>query len=218
MHPAARAHALHSETRNPDSQAEPRATLNADDLTGSLGRFSKLTPAAIEALAGLHTARTFQKDEWLLRGGDTAKMLFFITRGLVREFYTDAAGAEHTRTFLREGSFTGSLVDLISHRPSITWIQALEPTDTLAIVYSDFARLCDEHPSLQRAARRFAEDLYVRKITREYQLLALSARERYELWIQDWRAIDSRVRRRDLASYLGMRPEYLSRLRSNRAD
>ena len=136
----------------------------------------------------------------------------------MRELYIDAVGAEHTRTFLREGSFTGSLVDLISNKPAITWIQALEPTDTLGMVYSDFARLCDEHPSLQRAARRFAEDLYVRKVTREYQLLALSARQRYQLWIQDWRAIDSRVRRRDLASYLGMRPEYLSRLRSNRAD
>ncbi len=141
---------------------------------------------------------------------------FFITRGLVRELYIDAAGAEHTRTFLAEGFFTGSLVDLISRSPAITWIQALEPTETLAFAYADFIELCDEHASLQRAARRFIEDLYVRKVSREYQLQALSARERYKLWIQDWSAIDSRVRQRDLASYLGIRPEYLSRLRSIR--
>jgi CRP-like cAMP-binding protein len=216
MHPAARAHVLHSGTANSESDGG-RRTLDANDLTRSLSRFGELAPAAIAALPSVLTPRKFQRDKWLLRGGDRAQFLFFIRRGLVRELYIDAAGAEHTRTFLREGSFTGSLVDLISGRPAITWIQALEPTLTLAVLYSDFTRLCDEHPSLQRAARRFVEDLYVRKVSREYQLQALSARERYNLWIQDWRSIDSRVRRRDLASYLGMRPEYLSRLRASRA-
>ena len=215
MHPAARAHVSHSETRNRERHGEPR-TLDADDLARSLLGFGEVAAAAIAALAALLTARAFQKDDWLLRGGERAQFLFFITRGLVREFYIDAAGAEHTRTFLKEGSFTGSLVDLISGRPAITWIQALEPVETLAFAYSDFTQLSDQHPSLQRTARRFVEDLYVRKVSREYQLQALSARERYELWIQDWGAIDSRIRRRDLASYLGMTPEYLSRLRASR--
>ena len=164
------------------------------------------------------TPRTFRKGEWLLRGGDRAQLLFFITQGLVRELYIDSAGTEHTRVFLAEGHFTGSLLDLISRNPAITWIQALEPTATLAFPYSRFTKLCDEHASLQRAARRFVEDLYVRKVSREYQLQALSARQRYKLWIQDWSEIDSRVRRRDLASYLSMRPEYLSRLRATGGD
>ena len=212
MHPAARAHVSHSGTGND----RERKILDAQDVKRSLSRFSEVSPVALDALVRLLTPRTFQKDSWLLRGGDQAQFLFFITRGLVRELYLDAAGTEHTRTFLTEGSFTGSLVDLISLRPAFTWIQALEPTETLAIAYSDFTQLCDEHPSLQRAARLFVEDLYVRKVSREYQLQAMSARDRYKLWIQDWSAIDSRVRRRDLASYLGMRPEYLSRLRASR--
>src|SRR6516162_11776894 len=107
MHPAARVHASHSEIRNCEPHAEPKTTLDAGDLTRSILKFSEVTPAAIAALAGLLTPRTFQKDEWVLRGGDTAKFLFFITRGLVRELYVDSAGKEHTRTFLGEGSFTG---------------------------------------------------------------------------------------------------------------
>jgi CRP-like cAMP-binding protein len=217
MHPAARAHALHSEARNSESRRESEAPGAGDATRGFLG-FSEVAPAAVAALSNLLTSRAFQENEWLLRGGDRAQFLFFITRGLVRELYVDAAGSEHTRTFLGEGSFTGSLVDLISRRPAITWIQALEPTETLAFDYGEFTGLCEEHPSLQRAARRLVEDVYVRKVSREYQLQALSARERYKLWIQDWSEIDSRVRRRDLASYLGMRPEYLSRLRARRGN
>jgi hypothetical protein len=53
--------------------------------------------------------------------------------------YIDAASAEHTRTFLPEGSVTTSLVDLISGKRAFTWIQALEPTpETLAFTYADF--------------------------------------------------------------------------------
>jgi CRP-like cAMP-binding protein len=209
--------AADQESRNRGRPCESRPR-DIDRLVAVIRRFSEVSPSAVAALTGLVSRRVFPKDEWLLRGGDRAQLSYFITRGLVRELYIDAEGAEHTRTFLAEGSFTGSLVDLISQKPAITWIQALEHTETLAFSHSDFTKLCDEHPSLQRVARCFVESVYVRKINREYQLLALSARQRYEIWLQEGSAIDSRVRRRDLASYLGIRPEHLSRLRSNHGD
>jgi CRP-like cAMP-binding protein len=116
MHPAARAHVLHSQSRGHGSKRESR-TLDVGDFKRAILSFGEVAPTAIAALSKLLTTRTFRKDEWLLRGGDRAQFLFFITRGLVRELYVDGAGVEHTRTFLREGSFTGSLVDLISENP-----------------------------------------------------------------------------------------------------
>jgi CRP-like cAMP-binding protein len=217
MHPADVAYELLVKADGSDA-VDTRRLLDTGDLIRSFSKFSELSAPAADAVSALVTPRTFAKDEWLLRGGDRAQWSFFITRGLVRELYIDAAGAEHVRTFIAEGGLTGSLVDLISQRPAITWIQALEPTHTLAFAYSDLARLCDEHPSLQRAARRFAENLYVRKVIREYELQALPARQRYKIWKREWRAIDLRVRRRDLASFLGVTPEHLSRLRANRGD
>ena len=188
--------------------------LGTHDLFHRLTAIGPLTPGATTAFEAILVPKSFRKGDWLLRGGDRAKLCFFVARGLVRELYVGSEGREHTRAFLAEGGFTGSLVDLISRQPAITWIQALEPTETLAFSYGAFTQLCGEYPCLQFVARRFVEDLYVRKVTREHELLAMSARQRYQRWSLDGSVLDGRVRRRHLASYLGVTPEHLSRLSS----
>jgi len=199
-----------------DAHASPYPTSAVRDLMTVLAGLGEIEPAASGEFIALLSPRRFEKDEWLLRGGERTRLCYFIARGLVRELYVDAAGAEHTRSFLPEGFFTGSLVDLLSGAPAITWIQALEPTETLAFPYADYNEPCNRYPSLDRVGRRFAEALYVRKVMREYQLLALSAQERYQAWMEGSSTIDARVRRRDVASYLGVTAEHLSRLRARR--
>jgi len=157
--------------------------------------------------------RRFAAGEWLLRAGDEAKLGFFIVRGLVRELYLGDDGAEHTRHFAREGEFTGSLLDLISGRPAVTCIEALEEVETLAFRYRDFEALCDRSTDALRLGWRHAEALYVRKAKREYEMLALPAKERHALWLRENGDLDARISRRHLASYLGITPEHLSRLR-----
>jgi CRP-like cAMP-binding protein len=172
-------------------------TLGIDDAFKELNRLGPLSPAAAAAFKEIVATRIFDAGEWLLRAGARAELAFFITNGLVREFYIGPDGEEHTRVFMPERTFTGSLVDLLSGEPSITWIQAIERTESLAFRYNDFNQLCREHPTLQLVARRFAEELYVRKIRREHELLTLSARQRFERWRTVGRAIDSRIRRKD---------------------
>src|SRR5215471_7048294 len=151
---------MHSTAPTRASAMEARYREAVPDLMRALAQLGEIEPAASTAFAELLSPREFARDEWLLRGGEKARLCYFIARGLVRELYTDGAGVEHTRTFLTEGCFTGSLVDLLSGVPAITWIQALEPTETLAFPYSGFTALCDRYPSLQRILRRFVEDLY----------------------------------------------------------
>ncbi|MDB4973175.1 MAG: hypothetical protein JWN48_1516 [Myxococcaceae bacterium] len=193
------------------AQAPLRAAQS--QLAGLLEQLSPMPREALAALEPHHELRTFAAGEYLLRGGERAESAFFVVRGLVRELYLAESGAEHTRAFVPEGQLTGSLLDLISGQPAITWLQALEPTETLAFSYRAFESLCDRHPALQRCARRFAEQLYVRKARREHDMLALSARQRHEAWLTQHGALDARIRRQHLASYLGITPEHLSRLR-----
>jgi CRP-like cAMP-binding protein len=193
------------------------ASSTHQQLFALLASFAPVPPPALAAFARLLVRRSFAAGSWLLRAGQRAEQSFFIVRGLVREYYVSQDGAEHTRIFMAEGQLTGSLLDLLSARPAVTWIQALEPTETLAFPYRDFEALCGRHPALERCARRVAEDLYVRKARREHEMLALTAKQRHERWLAESPGLDARIRRRDLASYLGVTPEHLSRLGRRRA-
>lgn len=166
-------------------------------------------PAALQAIC---TPRTFAAGDWLLRAGEKAEWTFIITEGLVRELYVTDAGEEHTRSFLSVGQATGSMLDLLSGEPAVTWIQALEPTRTIAFRYAEFDALSRKHPELAALARENAEQLAIRKTRREYEMLALTAAQRYQRWLEQNAALDARISRRLLASYLGVTPEHLSRL------
>ena len=188
-----------------------------DALFAAFTRFAPVPDAALRALGAVTTPRAFEPNELLLRGGQLATQCYFLSRGLVREYYVGDRGAEHTRSFIAEGGVTGSLLDLQSDEPSITWIQALEATVTFAWSYRELDALCDRFPAFHVVARRWAEALYRRKARREHEMLALGAAERYARWRLENASLDARISRRLLASYLGVTPEHLSRL-SRRAE
>lgn len=186
---------------------DERAFLRVFETAGPL-------PALVVAeLGALLRPRRFRPGERLLSPGERAEQAHFVVRGLVRELYLDRSGHEHTRAFVGERGFTGSLRDLLDEGPSITLIEALEPTHTLGFDYRHFRALCDRQPELAQVALRFTEALYARKAEREHDLLALSAGERLAKWLASEPALDARISRRHLASYLGVTPEHLSRLR-----
>jgi CRP-like cAMP-binding protein len=182
-------------------------------LAKSMRALAPLGEPALAALRCILVSRSFPADAWVLRAGEHARMAYFIAQGLVREFYCDEQGAEHTRRFCAAGDMTGSLLDLLSGEAAVTYIQTLEPTHTLAFDYRQFDTLCARHADLELCARRATELLYIRKAQREHAMLALSARERLEQWQREYPALDARVSRKQLASYLGVTPEHLSRLR-----
>ena len=176
-------------------------------------RLAPVSDGAMTSLTRLMRPREFDASAFLLEAGQRASSCFYIVHGLARELYIDEQGGEHTRSFIPAGQLTGSLLDLLSGEPSVTWVQALEPTLALVWSYADFDALCRESPELNMLARRAAEAVYVRKARREHQLLALSAAERHARWHAEHAALDARIPRRILASYLGITPEHLSRLR-----
>lgn len=189
------------------------ATAQQQVLHQALNRIAPLSQDACLRLAREMHPAAFVSGEFLLRGGEIARNLCLITEGLVREFHIDEQGVEHTRSFVAAGGVTGSLFDLLEQKPSVTWLQALEDTRVLVCPWLRFVELCDHDLELARLSRRATEQLYQRKARREYELLALNARQRLQRWLEDQPNLDGRVSRQLLASYLGVTPVHLSRLR-----
>jgi CRP-like cAMP-binding protein len=178
----------------------------------AMRRLAPLSERETRAIAPLLRPYSVPEGGWLLRAGERAEHSYFVLEGLVRELYVSEDGTEHTRVFVPEGQVTGSLLDLLSGEPSVTHIQALEPTSGLYLRYRALEALSATEPGIERLLRRSAEALYLRKARREHAMLALSAAQRYQQWLGEHPELDARVSRRHLASYLGVTPEHLSRL------
>lgn len=165
-------------------------------------------------LAPLATAASFARGSALLRPGDPARTVFFVLDGLLREFFVDDQGRTSTRRFARAGDFSGSLADLLSGRPALSAIEAVEDTEVLQVPWARFEDLAQRRPAFERAARRMTERLYLQKTLREHEMLTQRADERYRRFREAHPDLEARVSQHHVASYLGITPVHLSRLRA----
>ena len=184
------------------------------DFRAAIERISPLTEAAWHAVHARLSPRAVAAGEHLLRAGAIASRVCFLRQGLLREYYADAAGRESTRQFTSAGEFSGSLADLLSAAPAAVSIEALMPSTVVEADWLQLNLLAEQHPSLQKLLRRVAEQLYLRKTQREFEMLSLSATERYRRFAQRHPDLDARLHRHQVASYLGITAVHLSRIRA----
>jgi CRP-like cAMP-binding protein len=185
-------------------------------LRHALESLSPLSDAAWAPVPAWVSERRVDAGDTLLRAGETATEVFFVREGLLREFYVDTRGRESTRRFTPAPELSGSLADLLSGGPARVWVEALEPSCVWCIPWAKLDALSQRDPQWMRAARVLAERLYQRKMQREFELLTLPAAERYRRFAEEQPALDARLPRHLVASYIGVTPVHLSRLRAAR--
>lgn len=153
----------------------------------------------------------------LLKAGEQAHMTAFVLGGGLREYYVLEDGSERTKGFNMAGEFAGSLSDLLSGQPSQIWITAAASTDLICTPWTIYHQLSWRSPAWRDFARRFSEALYMLKVEREFELLALDAAQRLARVQQRWPDLARVFSQKDIASYVGVTPVHLSRLRSSSA-
>lgn len=174
---------------------------------------SPLSPAELAAFPSPQR-RELPAGTAFLRAGERAHQVATVYSGGLREYFVLADGSERTKGFNLPGGFAGSLSDLLSGAPSRAWIVAEVPTVLLVNQWQDYAALVETYPGWQRFARVIAENLYLRKVQREYELLALDAAQRYRLALEHWPQLEAVFKQKHIASYVGISPVHLSRLRA----
>ena len=171
---------------------------------------------ALAAAGALLRVRRMKRHEHLLRAGEAAEWVALVVEGVLREYFLLPDGTERTKSFVAEGQFSGSLVDLLSEAPSRASIVAETPVHALLIQHRELRALGEQHATWQRFGLVVKEQVLARKAEREYELLALDAEARYAAFAQLFPGIEGRVAAKHIATYLGITPVHLSRLRRRR--
>ena len=166
--------------------------------------------AEVEAALRIHR---FERGQPFLEAGAAAVDCGTVLRGVMREFYPLADGGEATRGFSGPGDGIGSLSDLLSGQPARSSIVAETDTTAAIVSWAHVREVAARVPAWTRYLARVTEQLYITKANREYELLALDAGQRYQRFRSRYAAIEAAVALRHVASYIGITPEHLSRLR-----
>jgi len=147
----------------------------------------------------------------MVRAGERTERYAFILQGLFRKYYSDPAGRQFTRHFAGEDELVGAYHALITGEPSHITIEAIEDSLVLELPHAAATRLHEGRGSI--APLREAQRNYLAAERREYELLCLSPAQRYECFCTSHPGLLGRVPQYMIASYLGITPQSLSRLR-----
>jgi CRP-like cAMP-binding protein len=189
-----------------------------DVYAAAVRRLVPFDDAAIDAGLSLVRPRELERGEYLLRAGKKATEVAVVVRGLLREHFVLPDGTERTKAFVTEGQFSGSLADLLTEGASRAFIVADEPSRLLVASLDAYRDLAKRMPAWAQFTRRALEVLLLTKAEREYELLGLDAEGRYAGFAARYPGIEARVASKHVATYLGITPVHLSRLRRRRRE
>ena len=174
---------------------------------------SILPEKRIEEFLSIGKEKLLNSSDYFLKAGDTPFKIAFVIKGLFRYVYVNNKGDEFTKGILTENNFISSYSAMILNKPSYFSIEALESSQILEINWNDFKKLLNKDIFWIQFLMKFIEKGFIIKEKRERDLLLLDAETRYKDFLIEFPGMDQRIKQGIIASYLGIKPETLSRIR-----
>lgn len=162
-------------------------------------------------------SESLQKGQYFVKSGRIADRIGFVNQGLLRSFY-NIKGKETTTFFQLPGTLASALASFLQMKPALENIQAMEDSELIIIQRKDLLRLYNESWKWQQVGRVITENYYVLMEKRLIALQTLTAQERYKMFLQDYPELLNTVPLYYIASFLGISPETLSRIRKNNKE
>ncbi|TWI99232.1 CRP-like cAMP-binding protein [Mucilaginibacter frigoritolerans] len=157
---------------------------------------------------------TLKKNEMINILGTPARRMYFVNKGCLRVYFVKANGAEVTRRFAFENTFSTSLTSFISGEPLTEITKAIEASELLYITRDDFYGLLDVMPAWGKFYRNYLEFAYVTNTKRLQSFATHDAAERYKQLLKESPHMVLRLSNKMVANYLNISQEALSRLKS----
>jgi CRP-like cAMP-binding protein len=156
------------------------------------------------------------KNTILLRAGTRCNELYFILNGCVRTYFIDEEGFEKTSSITLDNNFTTAWTSFISQNPSIEYIEVIEDTEFLAISHQELHSLVKANTNWKEFYFKLLEIAFLNQSRKIEALMTLNAKQRYQKLINGNPKLIQSVSNKIVASFLHMREETLSRLKSKR--
>ena len=181
-------------------------------IIDNVSRFIDLTELEKQKYISLLTQVKVKKKAYLMQAGEITKYEYFITKGCLKVYTIDVDGAPHISMFAVEDYWTGDMASFITKQPSPYFIKATEDSELLGISRANYDLLFQEIPKFERFYRILYQRSLISYIRRSNHGISLTAEERYIEFKRKYPKILNRITQKDLAGYIGITPEFMSKI------
>lgn len=187
-------------------------TVHSDPLISSIERTIKLEPEEIPIIQNLFKLKTFEKGSYFLREGEVCRQVGFIKKGIVR-YFINVDGEEKTYGFNKENEFTCNYESFVPQTPSHQIIQVLEDSEIWVISNTGLQEFYRKVKEGERFGRIVIEHVFIQTLKDRNSFYTDSPQLRYEKFIKEHSDLQQRLSQYYIASFVGVKPQSLSRIR-----
>lgn len=155
------------------------------------------------------------KKDFILKEGQLCRNISFVNAGILRAYYAGKDGKESTIMFALQDWWITDMYCFINHKPAMLYIEAVENSSIFQVQKNDLDKLYIKVPKFEKFFRIIMQNAYIREQLRIIQNLSLTAEERYHHFLEKYPQVAKQVTQKQIASYLGVTPEFLSMVRAN---
>ncbi len=185
-----------------------------DKLISHFNNYIPLNNNEKEDLINHVTEKKIKRRQFVLQQNDICRHYTFVASGLLKMYAVDNSGIEHNIQFAAENEWIMDIGSFHSEKPSLLYIEAIEPSVILQIDKSNLISLFKNYKNFNIDFRVIIENKFVELQNRLLQNLTSAAEERYLTFLDQYPNLSNRLPNTQIASYLGITPEFLSKIRN----
>lgn len=186
-----------------------------NNILQNIARYVSLSDTEKEKLISIIRTTKIKKRQFIDQPGYTCKYRNYVVKGAFRSYFIDNDGKEHTVQIAIEDWFVSDFYSYITQTPATLYVEALEDSTIFQMTYDDIEGLCKEIHGLSEYFRISTEKAFAFSRKRALSNLSMTAEEKYLELLERYPDIVRRVPQKVIASYLGMTPEFMSKIRKN---
>jgi CRP-like cAMP-binding protein len=190
--------------------------IDYDPILKNVGRHVELDAEETDHFMSRLKFRRLARKALLLKEGQLCKYFYYVHSGTLRAYCMDARGREATIMFAPVDWWVTDMYCFLNGRKAMMYIEALEESQVFQISKGQFDELLARWPTFERWFRILMQNAYTREQLRAMDNLSLSAEERYTSFVAKYPLIAKQVTQKQIASYLGITPEFLSAIVNKR--